>query len=207
MNALPPGIWAFPLAFLIGAIPCSYLYVKFKTGEDIRKMGSGNPGATNVFRSIGKTEGLIVLAGDFLKGLCVPIFLPLFFPAPTASENAFKFLLGLTAIGGHVFSPFLHFKGGKGMAVGAGMTFAVFPVNFLLATAVWFLVLILTQYMSLASIIGAYVFAISSFFTFHHKTLSLIALGGAIFITWTHRSNIRRLIKGEETKTRLVNKH
>jgi len=159
----------FASAFLIGSIPTSYLLVKIKTGQDIRKLGSGNAGATNVFRSVGRGEGLTVLFADFFKGTAAVIILSKLIEFPYTSPQTYQFLIGLAAILGHVFTPFLGFKGGKGVAAAGGVALAIYPVNFLLTLAVWAGVLFTTKYMSLASITAGYVFALSAFFTMQNR--------------------------------------
>lgn len=182
---------------LIGAIPSSYILVKLRTGKDIRKLGSGNAGATNVFRHVGKKEGLAVLAFDFLKGaLAVTLFSG--WTDYTFSDETWRLFLGLAAILGHVFTPFLGFKGGKGVATGGGVALAVYPLQFLVAIAVWAVVLRVSRYMSVASISAAWVFAFLSIFTLPDLTHKLIVISCACFITWTHRANIERLRKGQE---------
>jgi len=194
-------------SFFLGAIPTSYLLVMRRTGQDIRTLGSGNPGATNVFRSVGKKEGALTLAFDALKGALAIVIFSRLLASPIEDVQLYRFLLGASAILGHVFSPFLGFKGGKGVAVGAGMAFAAFPINFGIAFVVWLVLLIVTEYMSVASIASAYVFAAASFWTFSNRSLSFALLGAAVFITWTHRSNLSRLFKGQENRTKLFNRH
>ena len=193
-------------AFLIGSVPFSYMIVKFRTGKDIRTMGSGNAGATNVFRSVGKKEGALTLAADFAKGIAAVALVSGILQDHMAVTPNVKFTLGVAAICGHVFTPFLGFKGGKGVATGAGMALAIFPLNFALAFAMWLTLLLATQYMSVASMIGALTFSISLFFTLGNTGLTWAAIVAAFFIIWTHRLNISRLLRGEEGKTSLVSR-
>jgi glycerol-3-phosphate acyltransferase PlsY len=197
------ALLALAAAFLLGAFPTSYLLVRWKTGRDIRTLGSGNPGATNVFRTVGRAPGIAVLAADLLKGLLAASVLPAG-ALPFEPETA-HLVLGVAAILGHTFTPFLGFRGGKGVATGAGVALAVYPLNFLLAFAVWWALLLTFRYMSVASIAAAYVFAASVVFTLSNRWHWLIAFACAVFITWTHRGNIRRLLRGEEPPF-LVNK-
>lgn len=190
-------------AFFSGAIPMSYILVKMKTGKDIRTMGSGNPGATNVFRNLGFKEGLIVLLLDFLKGALPVFFLPLLVPGVLDSLEMTRFLLTFAAILGHVFSPFLGFRGGKGVAVGAGGAFAMFPFIFAGALGGWLLLLRIIGYMSLASIFSAYIFALGVLISTPSRPVEILAFLAAIFITWTHRANLRRLLKGQEPRFKI----
>lgn len=195
-------------AFLIGSIPSAFVWVRIRTGKDIRTLGSGNVGATNVFRSIGRKDGILVLACDALKGvLGVVIGRLIWHYAPASDGTAgildyklIGFLLGIAAILGHVFTPWLGFKGGKGVATGAGVALAVYPIPFLLALVSWMAILKITNYMSVASILAAYCFAASTAWLIPNKTHALIALAAALFISWTHRANIDRLRKGSEPK-------
>jgi len=193
-------VLAFILAFAAGAIPTSYLWVRAKTGKDIRQMGSGNPGATNVFRCIGFKDGLAVLLLDAAKG-AVPVFLLMRMPnSPAAGPEVFGFFLGLAAILGHVFTPFLGFRGGKGVATGAGVAVAIYPIHFAAAFGVWLAVLVVSRYMVLASLSGAYVFALLCVLTHRYPAVQIMALFAALFLTWTHRSNLRRIFRGEENR-------
>lgn len=187
-------------AFLIGSLPSAYLWVRAKTGKDIRKMGSGNVGATNVFRSVGKGDGIAVLALDAVKGILgVRVGLAIWVP-DLISEPGIGFLLGCAAILGHVFTPWLGFKGGKGVATGAGVALAVYPAPFLLALIVWIVLLRVSGYMSVASIVSAYAFAAATLWLIPDKLHGLIAILAAGFISWTHRANIARLRQGSEPK-------
>jgi glycerol-3-phosphate acyltransferase PlsY len=191
-------------AFLIGSIPSAYLWVRIKTGQDIRTMGSGNVGATNVFRSVGRLDGIGVLVLDALKGILGvvlggAVWNPVL-TTPAADPQIIGFGLGIAAILGHVFTPWLKFKGGKGVATGAGVALAVYPTPFFLAFVVWSVLLKTTRYMSVASISAAYAFAAATAWIVPNKVHALVALAAAVFITWTHRANIDRLRKGSETK-------
>ena len=188
------------LGFLIGAFPTSYVVVKWRIGKDIRTMGSGNPGATNVFRCVGKKEGFVTLFGDMLKGILAVVVISHYFYDPLIDFKTYQLLLGIAAILGHVFTPFLGFKGGKGVATGAGVAIAVYPVNFAIAFIVWLLLLFSLRYMAVASIAAAYCFAVSSYFTRNAPLHVFIGVLAALFITWTHRTNLRRLFKGEEPR-------
>ncbi len=192
---------AFLTAFLAGSVPSAWIWVRLKTGKDIRTMGSGNVGATNVFRTIGKKDGIGVLACDALKGvLGVVAGRIIWAPDAAIDLQLAGFGLGIAAILGHVFTPWLGFKGGKGVATGAGVALAVYPVPFGLALISWIAVLKISNYMSVASITAAYIFAAATAWLVPNKTHALIALAAALFISWTHRANIQRLRQGSEPK-------
>lgn len=195
------SLFAFAAAFLLGSIPSAYLWVRVKTGKDIRTMGSGNVGATNVFRCVGRADGVAVLALDAAKGIAgVLLGARLCGPETWGDPQLVGFGLGCTAILGHVFTPWLRFKGGKGVATGAGVALAVYPAPFLLALIAWALILRISRYMSLASILSAYVFAGSIYWLVPNKIHALITFFAALFITWTHRANLARLRQGTESK-------
>ena len=158
---------AFLAAFLMGSIPTSYLFVKWTRGQDIRELGSGNPGATNVMRVVGKREGLIVLAADILKGFVAVILLSAWVGDHPWTHRTFQFVLGLCSVLGHVFTPFLKFKGGKGVATSMGVALAVYPIPLAVALAVWGAILMIFRYVSVASICAAYAFVVACVFLVH----------------------------------------
>jgi len=135
MSAFASFLSSLSIAFLIGSIPTAFIYVKLKTGEDIRSLGSGNVGATNVMRVVGKKHGIFVLFADALKGIVSVLLLSFYFSVDhnALSPKTYQFLIGLSSILGHVFTPFLCFKGGKGVAVSAGVGISIYPFQFLTA--------------------------------------------------------------------------
>lgn len=189
---------ALAAAFLTGAVPASWILVRIRTGKDIRSMGSGNPGATNVFRSVGRKIGIVVLVLDALKGWGSAALLPLAVIPGGFSEDRWRLYLGLTAVAGHVFTPFLKFRGGKGVAVGAGVALAVFPAQFLAAVPLWFAVLLRWRIMSVASLSATYLFTGIVFFSRADRAVSIAIFLAALFLTWTHRANLLRLFQGKE---------
>ncbi len=189
------------IAFMVGGIPSSYILVRIIHKKDIRQIGSGNPGATNVFRSVDKKTGWVVLAFDIFKGwLTVTALTPFAMSHIALSRESTAFLIGLCAILGHVFSPYLKFKGGKGVATSAGVGLAVFPIPFAFAFIVWGILLRLTRIMSVASISSAWVFFLSSILFLDNIWHCVLAFLVALFITWTHRANLKRLHQGTEPK-------
>ena len=190
----------FILAFLLGSIPTSFILVKLKTGQDIRTLGSGNAGAANVFRSVGRKEGLIVLIIDFMKSFFAVMLFSKINEFPYVSIDTYRFLLGVAAIIGHVFTPLLKFKGGKGVASSGGVALAIYPYHFCAAILTWLIVLLWFRYMSLASMAAALTFAFSGFLTMSNPLHRGLAVACAVFIFWTHRTNIKRLIQRTENK-------
>jgi len=198
-------ILAIILAYLLGSIPTAYIFGKILKGIDIRRHGSGNVGATNVFRTVGKVSGIIVLVIDFLKGFIavtlLPFYLQKFLPEPIASYpfNIVIFL-GAAAVCGHIWTVFLGFKGGKGVATMAGVVAGLSAAVLFSCLGVWILVFAIWRYVSLASIVVAVIlpiFAIASggdlYFLIFCAIFSIIGI-------YRHRENIKRLIQGTEKK-------
>ncbi|SNR75306.1 glycerol-3-phosphate 1-O-acyltransferase PlsY [Desulfurobacterium atlanticum] len=181
-------------SFLSGSIPFGYVIGKLK-GVDVRKYGSGNIGATNVSRVLGKKIGLIVLILDALKG-AIPVLTVKYAGLPLK----FQLMAALFAVLGHCFSPFLGFKGGKGVATGIGAFAVISPVCAGIAVAVFMLVFFITRYVSLSSItaVASYVIAFK-FLVSSSDIYIYVALAGFVIIV-KHYKNIIRLIRGEEKK-------
>lgn len=189
--------------FISGSFPTAVVYCRFAHKVDIRTLGSGNPGATNVFRNFGKRDGWFVLITDALKG-----FLPVFFQIlytrslswPPREPMPWIYLTVICCVAGHIFSPFLKFKGGKGVATGAGAMLAALPMCFLPSLIVWIVVLRGSKFMSLASLSAAYTFLILTLYQYGWSPTSYVSLFLAILLTYTHRANLIRLSKGNEPK-------
>lgn len=192
------------LAYLLGSIPFGYILVRTFRGDDIRDSGSGNIGATNVARSGAKGLGVATLVLDALKGwLAVYIAqrLALHYGAfPHGYDVAA--LAGLLAVIGHMFPVWLGFRGGKGVATALGVFLALVPGVTLVAVLVFAVVVVLTKYVSLASIIGAAVLAILAvcFDGRHRIVVDLVYLAIALLVIWKHSANIQRLRAGTESK-------
>lgn len=192
---------------LCGSIPFGLL-IGFLAGKDVRKEGSGNIGFTNVLRVCGKKWGIPVLLLDAAKGFVPVYFLSAFFLADTAQgRGLFLALGGICAVLGHNYSPWLKFKGGKGVATGSAALAALMPQPFLIGFAVWILLVAIFRYVSLGSMCGAFtVFVMQVVFTRHDlfspDTLPATLMSLAIFslVMVSHRSNIGRLMRGEENK-------
>ncbi|MCK5440129.1 MAG: glycerol-3-phosphate 1-O-acyltransferase PlsY [Gemmatimonadetes bacterium] len=193
------------LAYLAGSFPTAFLAGRVR-GVDLSKVGSGNYGATNVYRNLGKGPALVVLVFDVAKGFLPVWFLPRWF-AGGIEPSTYAVLLGVAAVVGHVFSIFLAFKGGKGIGTAAGVFLALSPLAAGLAAVVWFAVVGWRRIVSLASLCAALVLLIAVW-VLHAGGLPaswpLVALTTFLtaFVFWTHRENIGRLKRGEEKQIR-----
>ncbi len=200
----PYILFALLAAYFLGALPFGMILARLK-GVDIRQAGSGNIGATNVFRSVSKPLGICTFVLDFLKGF-VPAFLfPLLLLYFAGVEDTSKWIAlgcGAAAIAGHNWPIYLRFKGGKGVATGAGMLAGVFPPGILIGLAVWILCLLITGYVSLASMLAALLVAASGWFFYLRSACTLpVAIILTILCTLVivrHIPNIRRLCNGTE---------
>ncbi len=182
------------LSFLTGSIPFGVLIAKSK-GIDLRKVGSGNIGATNVLRAVGKTAALFTLIGDILKG-SIPVLFSFFFN----TGSFYAGLMGLIAIIGHDFSIFLKFRGGKGVATSLGVILVYSPYAGLLCVASWLLTAWFTRYSSLSAIIAFILLPPIIFITDYSAGKIIISAIIAFLILYKHKENIKRLFKGTETK-------
>jgi glycerol-3-phosphate acyltransferase PlsY len=188
-------------AYLAGSIPTAVWYGKFFHGIDVRQHGSGNAGATNSLRTLGKKAGIIVLIVDFLKGFLAVKAASLF---STETDSILPLIMGLAVILGHIFPIFAQFRGGKGVATAMGVLVATFPWAALGCVLVFIIVVFTTKYVSLASLLGALAFPIQLTFNFWNENVDKYAIGFAwlIFIVLVvmHRQNIERLLQGTESK-------
>ena len=185
------------ISYLLGSFPSGFLYAKNLKGIDLRYVGSGSTGATNVLRNIGKWPALIVFILDVLKGF-IAVKIAYFF----LSDNIFQVLAGLFAITGHIWPIWLKGKGGKAVATGLGMFIALSWKVGLASFGTFLIVISLTQIVSLSSITAAlllpiYMFKYIGTFNDPYTIFSFIV---AIIVIWKHRSNINRILKGEEPK-------
>ena len=189
------------LGYIIGSIPTGYLIVKAKTGEDIRKVGSGSTGATNVKRVLGKKWFFIVMILDAVKG-AVPVVLAYFFLTAYTKYGLTPVVAAIFVLLGHSKSVFLGFTGGKSVASGVGTILALNPLVGVCVAVIWAAVTWVSKYVSLGSIIAL---ALSPFLMWVFKQpvgyIAYCAVG-AVYIIWLHRENIKRLAKGEENKVR-----
>jgi|SRR6516165_3329024 glycerol-3-phosphate acyltransferase PlsY len=194
-------------SYLLGSIPFGYLAGRLG-GIDIREAGSGNVGATNVVRVLGKGYGYPVLALDFLKGLAAVTISMLMAPGRPPEWNSpeiFGILAAISSVLGHSYPLWLKFKGGKGVATSAGALLALTPVATLIGVVIWIIVFCLTRYVSLASITAAVflpivILLVSSQDQNSGKPLIYSSACVAAVIIWRHRSNLSRLIRGTEPR-------
>ncbi len=196
-------------AYILGSIPTAVWVGKRFYGLDVREHGSKNAGATNTFRVLGKKPGKIVLAIDVLKGL-IAVLLPLTV-AYTHNENTiinYKLFAAIFVILGHVFPLFAGFRGGKGVATSLGVIFAIHPPAAGICLAIFLLVFLTFNYVSLGAIVTAISFPLVIHFVFNVSSLPLtifsIVIGAAVVIT--HKKNILRLIQGSENKMYVFSK-
>jgi len=222
-------LWLCPLfAFLIGSIPFGLIIAKAK-GIDIRQHGSGNIGATNVLRVVGKKYGITCLLLDALKGviptllaislirfvgirnpMTIEALLPYSRDFPMLTAQIFQVLTGLCAILGHNYSPWVGFKGGKGIATSAGVLIALMPAGVVILIIVWLLVFITSRYVSLASVVAAAVLPVVTLWgSYYHgkiadgtwnKPLFFFTVLIAVLAIWKHRTNLQRLRAGTENR-------
>jgi glycerol-3-phosphate acyltransferase PlsY len=189
--------WWIMASYVLGSIPTSYLVAKFGAGIDLRQHGSKNLGATNLYRVLGWKYAIPVGAFDVAKG-AVPVAV---FGHLASGEAWVPVLLGVTAVVGHVYPVFMKFKGGKGVATAAGAVLALAPAALGICALVWIGVLAVTGYVSLASMLGAVVFPIAVRVINPDNVYTLsVGIVLAAFIVVTHRSNIKRLLAGEENR-------
>jgi len=182
-------------AYLSGSIPFGLVISRVLGGVDVRRYGSGNIGTANVLRTVGKTAAALTLVGDMLKG-----FLPVFAATYMGVGEPLLLLTGLAAIAGHNWSLFLRFSGGKGVATGFGVLLGIFPVEALIGASVWILVVLLSRYTSLGALASAAVILILVLFRDGPSPRFLFLCLVALFIIFTHRENIKRLLQGTERK-------
>ncbi len=183
-------------AYLCGAIPFGYIIAKLFKHIDIRTVGSGNPGATNVYRTISKPLGILTLILDVLKG-----FIPIYFVKLINPEfSLIVIAVALVTIIGHIFTVFLNFKGGKGVATACGVFLALNPLSVLICFITFVIILAIFKYVSLASIIAAMMLPISLYWLDAVPELILFSGVIAILIVIRHIGNIKRLLNGTENK-------
>jgi len=189
------GLIAVIVAYLVGGIPFGLLIVKLKTGADVRESGSGNIGATNVLRTSGTLAGILTLILDAAKGVLAVWLADIL----THGDVFHMSCAALAVLLGHAFSPYLKFTGGKGVASFLGAFGYLTPIPTLVVTLIFILVVVMTRYLSLGSIVGAALFPFACFIILHPDWPVLAAaLGAAILILWRHAGNIARIREGTE---------
>ncbi len=208
-------IFVIIASYLIGSIPFGIIISKQFRGFDIRTKGSGNMGSTNTFRVLGWKLGLLVLVLDLSKGLGAVLIATFFFQGlpfhnatPFQDITVFRLMAGGGAVLGHVFTIFAGFRGGKGISTATGMLIGIAPVEVAVAAGIFLLVVVLSGYISLGSIVAAITFPTTMFlrenaFGVHitgYPTMIFFAIGLSLFLLYTHRSNITRLIEKRENR-------
>ena len=198
-KAMVWAAWLFG-AYLAGSVPFGFLIGKMR-GVDVRTVGSKNIGATNVFRTVGKKWGLLAFLCDFLKG-----FVPVILARKCGGEAHLPLAVGLMTVVGHMFTCFMKFKGGKGIATGFGMLVGLVPWLVLTAFGIWAVTVWLSHYISLGSCVAAAFLAVGVWFPWlgsegwRNLPLSIVVTLVAIVAIYKHKANIRRLIDGCENK-------
>jgi glycerol-3-phosphate acyltransferase PlsY len=189
-------IFVIIAAYLLGAVPFGLLFAKFLGGVDVRGVGSGNIGATNVLRAAGKQAAILTLLADGMKG-----FLPVFFTSRLFPDSAIPFLAGAAAIVGHCYPVYLRFQGGKGVATGFGVVLGASPWTGLACLLTWVGTAAIWRYSSLAALTAFSLYPIATFALRNgdrpQGMLSLFLFG---LIYYRHRGNIKRLLAGTEPK-------
>ncbi|MEK7703015.1 MAG: glycerol-3-phosphate 1-O-acyltransferase PlsY [Nitrospirota bacterium] len=181
------------LAYLIGSIPFGLLISKWMAGKDPRQSGSGNMGATNVFRVVGKKEAILTLSADIIKGM-IPIGLASF----GGIEQRMLFFIGFSAILGHIFPIFLGFKGGKGVSVSFGVFLSIAPKIALSALIVWMGAFKIWHYSSAGALAAFGVLPVLALWLKPEKEFVLFSIVVSVLVYFCHRGNIVRLMRGEE---------
>jgi len=207
------------LSYIVGSIPTSILLSKWRHGFDIRTKGSGNAGGTNVFRVLGWKSGIFVMVFDALKGVIATTIiarlfwdptLPFYNRTPFDDFTIIQMICGGAAIVGHIWTVFAGFKGGKGIACGAGVLIGIAPTEFAVSIAVFLAVFFAWRYVSLGSIAAAIAFPVSLLVRHNilydeihsYKTLIFFSIGVAVLLIYSHRKNIRRLLEGTESRVK-----
>jgi glycerol-3-phosphate acyltransferase PlsY len=200
-------LFVMVISYFIGSIPTSILAGKLLRGIDIRQHGSGNAGATNVFRVLGWKPGIFVMAFDIFKGFAAAYWIARLFSGNQPVEfELIQLLAGFSAVAGHVWTIFAGFRGGKGVGTAAGMLLALQPSALLICLLVFTLVFLLSRIVSLSSMSAALAFPVT--LTIFKYTLNrpvalslyVFSFFAAVFILYTHRTNIKRLLQGKENK-------
>lgn len=198
------------LSYLIGSFPTSIVVGKIVFGKDIRNYGSGNAGGTNTWRVFGWKAGIFVMLFDVGKGVIATLFVSRLPAPPVFAYQVIQLIAGSAAVLGHIWTIFGGFKGGKGVGTAAGMLVSLYPIAILICVGVFGIVLVLTGYVSLGSLSAALtlpiVLVIMDTTGWHnvHPALLYFSIPIVILIFFTHRSNIKRLLHGEENRFQKV---
>lgn len=195
------GLILLILSYFLGGVPFGFITAYLVKRIDIRKFGSGNIGATNVFRVVGKKWGVLVFILDFVKGLIPPVIIKFFLGQP----SSYIFIAAaILAVCGHNWTPYLKFKGGKGVATSLGavsglsFVFHGLGMALLLSIGVWLITFLISRYVSLASIISAFIFFVSSLVFLLPLGVKILSFCLFVFILVRHKSNIQKLFAKKE---------
>jgi glycerol-3-phosphate acyltransferase PlsY len=187
---------AVVVAYLLGSIPFAYLAGRAR-GVDLRTVGSGNLGAANVFRTLGRDMGIAVMAADILKGAVAVVI------ARLITDDPWPAVAAAAAMAGHIFPVWLRFKGGKGVAVAGGAVIALMPLAAVICFAIWIAIVATTRYTSLAAIVACLASAPLAWALGYPDSTIVFAAVGTAAVVFLHRGNIRRLLRGEERRIEL----
>lgn len=183
-------------SYLLGSVPSGVVVARIMGGADPRTGGSGNIGATNVLRTLGRKAAVATLAGDFLKGV-IPVLIATAFLKP---DCTFLYLTAMSAIIGHDFSLFLGFKGGKGVATTIGTVMVLSPLIAILLLVTWISVVVVTRYSSAGALSAAAVSPVFALFVVGDGRLALFCIAAGGLLVFKHRENIKRIIEGSESR-------
>jgi len=203
---MPKILLGIFVSYLIGSIPTAYIFGRLLKGIDIRKFGSGNVGATNAMRILGKGPGILVLFLDILKGLFPVVFLG----DMLGAGELLRIILGVSCISGHNWTVFLNFKGGKGVAstfgVLLGLAFKIpgLRIVFILMVLTWFLVFVLSRIVSLASVLSAALLPVYTILFKQSRVLTVSSIILSVFLILRHKSNLKRILSGEEKRLKAL---
>lgn len=201
--SVPSFLTVAGAAFLLGSVPTGFLVAKAK-GIDIRAVGSGNIGATNAMRVLGRPAGIFVLLMDALKGWlavsCMGPFILRLFTVPPEQWHTGMLIAGIAAVLGHNYTPWLGFKGGKGIATTAGVYLALAPLAVGVALVTWIIFTQLTRYVSVGSIMAAIALPIAVWFTQPDMVLRIVTMALGALAVYKHKTNIKRLCAGTENR-------
>ena len=202
------NVFALLAAYILGSIPSAVWIGRVFYGIDVREYGSGNAGATNTFRVLGKKAGIPVMIIDILKGYAavqLATIIGSYLPGTQQFVN-FKLTLGVAALLGHIFPVLAGFRGGKGIATLLGIVSGVHPPAALICAGIFVITLLASNYVSLSSMISSVAFPIIIMFVYHEtiRSLNVFSMFVAILVLITHQKNIERLLKGEERKVNLL---
>jgi glycerol-3-phosphate acyltransferase PlsY len=185
------------LAYIVGSIPFGLVVGKVFYGVDVRQHGSGNVGTTNVYRVLGKKAGTVVMICDILKG-----YVPAAIAAALFTPWAAIFVAAAPVLG-HIYSIFLKGRGGKGIATGAGVVLALVPLAFAIIFATWIVLILVTRYVSVASLVAAFLVPVLTIAFDEPLPYKIAGVLVALLVWWAHRGNIKRLLAREEHRVRL----